>query len=43
MKLQVKSQIFSCVTTNACKAGAAQGTARPQHQEGDIKQYYDQL
>ena len=43
MKLQVKSQIFSCVTTNACKAGAVQGTARPQNQEGDIKEYYDQL
>lgn len=43
MKLQVKSQLFSHVKANACKAGAVQGTARPQNQEGDIKEYYDQL
>jgi len=39
VKLQVKSQTFICVTTNACKAGAVQGAARPQNQEGDMKEY----
>lgn len=43
MKLQVKSQLFSCDTTNACKAGAVERAARPQDQEGDIKVYYEQL
>lgn len=41
--LQVKSHIFSCITTNTHKAGVVQGTARPHNQEGDIKEYYDQV
>lgn len=43
MNLPVKSQAVSCVTSNARKAGAVQGTVRPQNREDVIKGYYDQL